>query len=385
MPNNSSIYRCKLHDYNIILNKGQMKKLFAAMIFAACLLVACDGQGGSGVYTISVDKNQIEADGKDIATFTIKDSEGTIVTTEANAGSIFFKNVADDTRLPRYSTGFTSVADGEYEFVGIYNGVETTNSVKITVVNRAKYEVFHRNVAIFKLTGTWCQNCPRMTAALHSLGEDAEAHSIVLACHNEETTHPFYVNFNGRDLASAIFLEMGETSSVYPTNCYDMAELNTSSSVLTISDVVMNRRIESPACAGVKITSFQLEGTTLKVKATVKSSAAGTFDMSCAILGDNLQYQGGFADNDEGLYDNVVIAVSGDNFLSCTSKTSFELAKGDEYERTFEFAFQQAPSKELLENMSAVVLVHKKNADNSSEVNNCAECAYGSSVDYKYN
>ena len=363
-----------------------MKKVIFFALAVLCVFSACqeietpvDGM------TITVDKTVIESDGKDMATFTITDKDGNILTQEANMSRVFFKNVADGTRLPQYSTGFSSIVDGEFEFVGIVNGVETANSVKITSQNRANYEVFHKNVAIFKLTGTWCQNCPRMTTALHSLGEDAAAHSIVLACHNEDKSHPFYVNYNGRDLASSIFIHMGQSSSSYPTNCYDLTELDSSSSTVSIGKTIMNHRIESPASVGIKISEVKLDGKTLKVKATTKASEAGKYDMTCAILGDDLEYVGGYTDNENDLYSSVVLGVSGDNFLSYTSKTSFDLAKDAEQERTFEFAFAEAPSSSVLEKIRAVVLVHKVLTNDESEVNNCAECAYGSSVDYKYN
>ena len=354
--------------------------------FASCEKPANTDDTGDAGLTISVDKNQIEADGKDIATFTIVDSEGNVMTTEENSGRIFFKNVSDGTRLPRYSTGFTSIADGEYEFVGIYNGKETSNSLKINAVNRAQYEKFHRNVAVFKLTGTWCSNCPRMTSALHSLGDDAASHSVVLACHYEETkSHPFYVDYNGMALGMYFFVYMDADQYSFPTNCYDMVELNTSSSTVTIAERIMERRIESPAAVGIKVSSFQLEGNTLKVSASVKASAAGTYDMACALVADDLVYEGGYTDNDENKYSNVVLAVSGNNFMRYTSATSFQLGQDAEYQRDFEFALTSAPSSDLLEDMRAVVLVHRKNADSSSEVNNCAECGYGKTLDYRYN
>lgn len=371
-----------------------MKKMLYGIIAVAMIptFTSCDDPAvipvdtpGDGAMTIIVDKTQIEADGKDIATFTITDHNGKIITTEANKGTIFFKNVKDETRLPRYSTGFTSIADGEFEFVGIFNGEETANSVKIKAVNRSKYEMFHKNVAIFKLTGTWCQNCPRMTTALHSLGEDAMDHSIVLACHNEEKGHPFRVDYGGGDLASAVFRQMGEGNAAFPTNCYDMASLNTSSSTVTITDEIMTRRIEAPAAVGIKISKVALDGTKLMVDASVKAGATGTYDMVCALVADNLEYQGGYTDNDEDLYSNVVLGVSGDNFLTYRSASLFDLKEGAEFDRSFEFELGAAPSAEILKNMRAVILVHKKNADGSSQVNNCAECGYGKTLDYRYN
>jgi hypothetical protein len=369
-----------------------MKRYLSAItaIAAAFAMISCEGQDPTpapapGTMTISVDKTQIESDGVDIATFTIKDANGNVLTTEANKGSVYFKNVKTEKRLPRYSTGFTSIVDGEFEFVVIYNGEETSNSVKIQSVNREKYEVFHRNVAIFKLTGTWCTNCPRMTTALHSLDEDAADHSIVLACHSESQGHPFYVQYGTTDLASAVFLAMGETSAAYPTNCYDMTSLNTSSSTIAISDEIMTRRIDAPAAAGIAVSSVALEGTSLKVKAKVKASVAGTYDAVCAIKADDLFYEGGYCDNEDNLYSDVVLAISGDNFFSYRANSSFDLAKDQEFEREFTFEFGEAPSQSLLDKVSAVILLHKKNADGSSEVNNCAECAYGKTLDYRYN
>lgn len=369
-----------------------MRKIISTVIAiaAAFALISCEGQDPTpapapGTMTISVDKTQIESDGIDMATFTIVDPQGNVITTEANKASVYFKDIKTGKRLPRYSTGFTSIADGEFEFVGIFNGEETSNSVKIKSVNRANYEVFHRNVAIFKLTGTWCSNCPRMTTALHSLDDDAADHSIVLACHSESKGHPFYVQYGTTDLASAVFLAMGETSAVFPTNCYDMASLNTSSSTITISDEIMTRRIDAPAAAGIAISSVALEGSSLKVKAKVKASAAGTYDAACAIVADGLQYEGGYCDNEENLYNSVVLAVNGDNFFSYRANSSFDLSKDQEIEKEFTFKFPEAPSETILNKMRAVILVHKKNAAGRSEVNNCAECAFGETLDYRYN
>ena len=224
-----------------------------------------------------------------------------------------------------------------------------------------------------------------MTASLHSIDEDAAEHTVVLACHSESQGHPFYVQYGTTDLASAVFLAMGQTSAAYPTNCYDMISLNTSSSTIAIADEIMTRRIEAPASVGIAVSSVELDGTTLKVKAKVKASAAGTYDAVCAIVADDLYYEGGYCDNDQNLYSNVVLAISGENFLSYRASSSFDLAKDAEYEREFTFTFGEAPSASLLGKMRAVVLVHKKNANGDSEVNNCAECAYGETLDYRYN
>ena len=130
-------------------------------------------------YYIYVDKTGIESDGIDLARFTIKNGKGDVLSTYDNMGSVFYENVATGVRLPRYSESFSSIQDGEFEFVGIYKGKKTVNTVSITSSNRASYELYHKNVAVFKLTATTCPNCPSMTDALNGLDDDAKDHSIV--------------------------------------------------------------------------------------------------------------------------------------------------------------------------------------------------------------
>ena len=68
-----------------------MRKIISTVIAiaAAFALISCEGQDPTpapapGTMTISVDKTQIESDGIDIATFTIVDPQGKVITTEAN-------------------------------------------------------------------------------------------------------------------------------------------------------------------------------------------------------------------------------------------------------------------------------------------------------------
>lgn len=358
----------------MIKNLHILSLLTVALFFSSCS--SPDVVTG---LTISVDKSVIESDGKDMAVFTVRDIDGNVLTTEENLGAITFKNVATGYRLPRYSEGFTSIADGEYEFVGIYGGVETVNSVKITSSNRKKYEIFHRNVALFKLTGTWCTACPGMTAALHSLDDDAKAHSVILACHNEDSGHPFLCGYGNVDLATAVFLHMDESVAAYPSLCYDMSFLDKSQSTLTISNKVMERRIEAPAAVGIKINSMVHDEQTLKVSVSVKASASGDYDMVCALLADDCQYAGGTAE--DGMYDDVVLAVSGENLLTYRPASLFHLDENGEESRTLEIS---VPSTVDLTPMKVVVLVHKKEAFGSS-INNCVVCPWGETLDYIYN
>lgn len=334
-------------------------------------------------YYIYADKGVIEADGKDIATFTVKDQDGNVISTDDNMGKVMYENIATGVRLDRYSTGLTSVVDGEFEYAGVVSGKKTLNTVIVKAQNRSKYEKFHKFVTLFKLTATWCPNCPSMTNAIKGLDEDAASHLIVLACHNDDA---YSLNLGNRDLAASVALhaEPDLKALALPSNVYDLAVFDDARTVSMISKNIMSRRVESPAASGVKIASVKMEGSDLKVSASVKADKGGEFDMVCALLADGIVDESGYADG--GLYDDVVISVSRADFLSFPSDSKFSLAADEEKDREFVFSFgSNVPSAGVLGTLKAVVLSLKKDADGKVVVDNAAQCAYGSSMDYVYN
>ena len=334
-------------------------------------------------YYIYVDKTGIESDGIDKACFTIKNGKGDVLSTYDNMGSVFYENVATGVRLPRYSESFSSIRDGEFEFVGIYKGKKTVNSVSITSSNRASYELYHKNVAVFKLTATTCPNCPSMTDALNGLDDDAKDHSIVIACHNADQ---FSIKCGRSDVAgaSALKVDPNLTTLALPSLVYDLAFMEGTRATSAISGFIMDRRINAPAEVGVKIGSFALDDDQLKVKAYVKADRAGNYDMTAAILCDGLYAPEGYSS--DGYYNDVVIAINEENFINYTNSTGFALVKGQEYEREFIFTFSDGvPQADYLKRFRAVVLVHKRNDKGASDVNNAAICNYGQSQDYRLN
>lgn len=376
-----------------------MKKILYLASFV--FLCSCSGAGtadpetpGNGSdalkegYYIYVDKSAIEADGIDMANFTVKDHEGNVVSTEDNIGGrkIWYVNVADESRLDAYSTGFTSIVDGEYEFSALYNNVKTLNTVKVTVRNRAKYEVFHKNVAIFKITGTWCPNCPSMTTTLDALGEDADAHSIVLACHWNDGPYSVVYGETGLDLGASAALHVNPELDVLgaPSNVYDLAVHNDVRTVSGVTKEIMKRRIDSPAATGIKISSVVMDGSDLKVTASVKASKSGNYDLTCAVLANDVEAGG--SGSKDGIYDHMVISVYQKNFMKMKKDTGFSLDVDGEYTREFVFPFENnVPSVDMLENLSVAVLSLKTDASGKTVVDNSAECAYGASVGYRYN
>lgn len=333
------------------------------------------------VYTLSVDKTTIEADGRDMATFTIKDASGNVMTVYENMGKIYFKEVKTGQNLPRRSEGFTSIVNGEYEFVATCMGVQTVNTVKIKVQNRRNYELYHRNVGLFKSTSVWCSACPTLSKTLHNLGEDASGHSVLLCCHGDyENRDPFSINDLGKTLQNAFNV------SGWPTLVYDLSVAKTGAGATRseLEEEIMKRRLESPATCGIRINSSSISGNQISVSVSVKASAPGSFDATCAIVADQIKYESAnaYSVDGKGIYSDVVLAIQS-NFLSYSSETASTLAK--EGEMTKEFVFEIAQGIELPEEGIKVVAFAHRKTDDGSVMDNIISVPLGETSEYILN
>lgn len=334
-------------------------------------------------FTLSVDKTEVEASGEDYVTFSLKDAYDRDLLLDKNALQSI--NIVSDqgVRVPRMDVKTAFIANGTYEFTAKFKGKASDNTVQVKAVNRSKYEVFHRNVGLFKCTSVYCVACPNLAGNLHKISDDAKDHSVVLAIHGDfqGQKDPFSLYVSGTDLGSYMMSWFG--GSGWPTLIYDLAHAKTGSSNTTdLEAEIMNRRVESPATCGIKVNSVAVEGTALKVSATMKSSTGGDYDMACAVLRDGLTYLGGYSLDDSGVYDEVVVALS-ESFIGYYKGE--EVAEGAEVSETFTFDFgESVPSAADLENYYVAVYAHRKTAD-GSVMDNIVTCGYGKSVDYRLN
>lgn len=329
-------------------------------------------------FVISVDKSVIEADGRDVATFTVLDADGNNLM-DSDLSSIYFKNVATGDRLDRKSTGFSSVMNGEYEFVATYRGEQTANSVTIKVQNRSKYEKYKQRVAIYQLTGTWCTYCPMMVAGLEGITDEWKEHSLVMAVHagSSSSTDPYALPASGSDLGNVMLGAFGGEG--YPSCVYDLVELNGDRSASTIQKNIERYLTDYPATCGVRIVSTKREGTTVTIEAAVTSSTGGTYDLGYAILLDNQSYSAGTSI--DGKYHDIVCAVSG-NFLSMSSDQKFTLAADEEKSRTF--TIENFPEDFSSADLRVVVYALSSNGGRSIN-DNLAVCPMGGSTEYELN
>lgn len=338
-------------------------------------------------YTLSADKEEVEASGTDLVTFSLRDAYGREMLTDKKTLQSVNIVSEEGVRVPRMSMTATFIENGTYNFSATFKGEKTENTIQIKAVNRGKYEKFHRNIGLFKCTSVWCVACPGLDKALHGLAENTQNHIVVLACHgNFNYTDPFSLYVGDYDLGTYMMAAFGGNG--WPTLIYDLetAEVG-AAGTSDLENNIMKRRVSEPSTCGIKVSSVSVEGSSLKVRAAVKSSTGGSYDLACAVLRDGLVYNanGVYSANDDGVYDNVVLNVTS-NFIRYSADSGKELNADEEFEREFSFDFGEGnvPSEDVLKGYYVAVYAHRKTED-SSVMDNIVTCAYGESVDYVYN
>lgn len=364
-----------------------MKKIFYILIAASAAMVSCAGthdpaDGGNGEiqepFTLSVDKTTIESDGKDKATFTITDVNGIVLTDKLHIRSTSFHIEETDEWFSGMGTGvvpneFTSIIDGTYTFSAMYNGKFCANKVTVTSKNRKSYEMFHKNVAIYRLTGTWCQYCPDMTKALNNVNDYTKSHSIIMEFHNGDE---FSIPYNALNDFGSFLLGKFDGKG-YPFCIYGAEKGYGERTVTDIQSFVKEQLVAHPAATGIKATSSVSEKT-LSVDVTVKASASGKYDLGMAILRDGCIPA---SQAQESVYNDVVVGITG-NFYAASNE-AFELAAGAEK------ALKKTWNSDILSSDKAkdlrVVLFTIVTADGKSYIDNAVTFKVGDSIEYKYN
>lgn len=358
---------------------NRLIKIFS--LLTVLFLASCHGYQDpedSTRFYLSVDKPVIESDGKDVATLTITDINGRVLTEgEDLRKTSFYIEELDEWRSGLGSSQapnlFTSIVDGRYTISAMYDGVWCKNKVTVTSENRSGYEVFHKNVLIYKLTGTWCQYCPYMTEALHNVDDYTKDHSIVMAFHSGDEFALQYSS--GLDMGSMLLRRFGTSDDGYPFAIYSLAEASGKRTVADIQGFVKNQLTQNPAKTGIKAESV-VENGKVTVKASVKTSEKGTYDLGIAVLRDNrkaVNYMGQME-----TYSDVVTLVSG-NFYAM-SPDAFELSPDGEYqvEKVCEHP-EITPGSDC-----RIVLFTLTEAGGKVIIDNSVALAVGDSVDYRY-
>ena len=354
-----------------------MKKIL--FILAAFAAVACSGGAGDSYapvapFTLSVDRTEIKSDGKQVATFIITDADGKVLTdNEELLAKIYFKNEATGKRLTRRTKTFKSVEDGEYTFSATVSGEECETRVTILSSGRSDIEVFRKNVAIYRFTATWCQNCPSMTQGLERINDWTKGRVVELGLHGAGSD--FALSIEGKSVADHL-IDRFKTGG-FPSCVYDMDHKSDTRVYSEIETIIFDRIADFPTSCGIKASSIYQDGK-VTVSANVKSSSGGKYDVGFALLRDNC-IPG--ADAYEEEYDNVVLALSGN--YEIMSNEAFNLQKDAESALVTKSVEVNIPAADMA-NYSTVVFVLKQNG-NDVYTDNIVKFPLGGSVDYAYN
>lgn len=332
----------------------------------------------TGPFTLSVDKETIEASGADWVNFSLKDAYGRDLLTDNDALSNV--NIFDDDGiyLPRRSVSARMIEDGARIFTASYKGV-MSNSVTVKAQNRAKYEKYHKNVSIYKATATWCGPCAVMTEALMGMSEETKDHSVQLCWHYQDDL-AIYLNGSAYDCGTLLASIYGSGS--VPTTVLDLYQTVTQKSSKYLNEAIWNIRADYPATCGIKLsTSYDEEASKLKVNAEMTSSTGGEYDLGVAVLLNDLIVPGGTNPGEE--YSHIVVASTG-NY--CMYSDALEKVEKD---GTKSIEQNVTLSKYSIDNLTVVAFaLVKETAEDGTEtvrMDNIVEVVAGESVDYHLN
>lgn len=359
------------------MNKNLLNLTLLLLSLAACT----PDNGGNDVvglapFTLSVDKTVIESDGQQVATFKITDANGVVLTDNSELMSkIYFKNEKTGRRLSRKTKTFRSVVDGEYTFSATFSGEPCENTVTITSENRSAYEVFKKNVCIYRFTATWCQNCPSMTQGLERVDDWTKGRIVELGLHGAGST--FAISDGEKHIADYLYPRFGAKG--YPSCVYDLNFMSDARAYTDIENIIFDRIAQNPTTCGIKATTSFSEGV-LTLSAWLKTSTGGKYDIGYALLEDDCD---GGAGAYEDEYDNVVKAISANyEFMSSAAK---ELQVNEEH-KFVELSQNVGISSDADLSKFSLAVFALKQSGNKVVIDNVIKMPInGGNVDYIYN
>ena len=325
-------------------------------------------------YTLSADVTEVEASGHDYVTFSLKDAYGRDLLTDKKALQSVNIVSEEGQRITRMEAKTSFIANGTYHFNATFKGQKSENTVEIVAKNRGKYEKYHKNVALYKATATWCGPCAYMTRAIAGLNQDTKDHIVELCWHYQDE---LAIPSPGTDYDCGTVVVSFFGGAGVPTVGLDLLTPISEKSSSTIESAVWNLRAEHPATCGIKLSSEVNSSTgMIDITAELTSSTGGDYDLGMALLLNNQVIPSGT--NDDGKYSHIVLATTGNYLMYSTAIQS--VAK----DGTITFS-QSVPAPSYNKNDLSVVAFALTKAENGARIDNIVEAKLGETKDYVYN
>lgn len=330
-----------------------------AAVFALGM-VGCEKEDGNGGGSSAATKLKLVASENIVAVgqpvqFTVLDGE-TDVTASAQIVDLATEQVV--------GTEFTPQEMACTQFVARV-GDRETSAVKVTAYGQfdTSKSDFYKQVLVQKFTATWCGYCPQMTAALDQLDSEVPDRMVHMSVHVNDG---FSIQ-EGERLAND-FQILG-----IPQAVFDYAQ--TESYMLAKLRAALQTAQQNKPGSGIAIKSNVVKNTVC-VDATLRFAEDGNYRVCCAVIEDDLYYEGG--SSVDGYYHHVMRALQ-------PTRLGEDLGArkaGEEFPCYFEIPLQEAW---MSGNCEVVIYVLKMNDDKTLRVDNAAECdVIEGSADFEY-
>lgn len=369
-----------------------MKKIMwiASLLLSAVVLVSCEKDGGddtsmdAGFYVMA-DKNVIQSNGEDFATFTAL-LDGKDVTAE----TVFYLKEGKDMR-PVNGNKLKVSSAGTYDVIGSYGTFYTEDPVSISAIDMpvpaaaedtdpSKTSFVHRSF-LNQYTGTGCGYCPGMIRALRAAFEDEQTAemAVLAAVHSFGAGDPAYIS--GPRSNSYPYLHIDMVSGF----TYDMDPFGEGKVLKT----ALQERTSSPAKVGISANPV-FKDDVLVVTVEVKAAAAGEYNVGVWFMQDNVYGQQkdqiGIVAGDKSFeyHDNCVRSADSRYLNSYAGYPLGEIKAGKTAKRTFVLNIDKTDWK--LKDMNDIHFAAFVTAKTGKayEVVNVIDCPYNEPSPYEY-
>ena len=342
--------------------------LLVCMCCVGICWISCSGNSDDSEQTeviLSVDKNTLTADGKDIITFTVMHA-GIDVTADA-----IIRSVMDGQTLD--GNTFSTSKAGTYAFEASYGKYVSKLITVVAQSTSGTVSNFVRRICAMEFTGTWCAMCPAGMTRLNYLISSSYEGIVYLMSFHVDGTSADPMTIEQSSILSRKFAISG-----YPSCVVDMRGTMGLSENYSVMRAIFNESLEKyPAHCGVAISSVYNEvDSEAKVTVKVTSEKTADYRLVLYVVENGLKYQ----QNDGGNYRDYTHNHVVRKLLSASVEGDKlgQIAEDKEEVKEYTVALDDTWKAE---NLSFYALV----MDENGYVNNLAVCeAINGNADYEY-
>ena len=360
---------------------------FASLLLmpAVMLISSCEKTGDDtsmdSRFVVSADKNVIQCDGTDAATFTAV-VDGKDVTAET---TFYIK----DTMTPLNGNKLTADKEGVYNVIGMYGTFYTEEPISVTAVNMAvpaaaadpaaSNTSFVHRAFLNQYTGTGCGYCPGMIRALRAAFADEETKNMAVhaAVHSYNAGDPAYITAPKANGYPYLEIDMALSFS------YDLDPEGKAG----VLKKALSERVSAPAKVGISANPV-LNDDVLVVTVEVKAAETDEYYLGVWFMQDNVYGQQtdylGIADNTYNYHENCVRKADSRYGSSYAGYPLGEIKAGKTALRTFVLNIDKETWK--LKNMSDLHFAAFVTAKNGkyNQVVNVVDCPIDQPTPYEY-